>query len=165
MATTKSNIRLDQIENNEPLVVRFGNRSVRVRMMTNAVAKRFERYISQCEINYSADAKTRIVNMSENRELVPKCVSLLILHNWIRVKLFHWIYWRILDGNYNQKQMGAVLDAGFSLGEYNEFVKNSLCLQDNNQMSEEMSKATIRNIVQGQNLARGTTPSSPSTDQ
>lgn len=159
MPTTKDNLRLDQIESNDAVLVQFGKRSIKIRMMTNAVASRFERYISKCEIAYSEDAKTRIVNMSANRELVPKCVSLIILHDWIKVKLFHWIYWRILDGKYNQKQMGAVLNAGFGLGEYNEFVKNTLCLQDNNQMSEAMSRATIRNIIQEQNSAQGQTPS------
>lgn len=154
MATTKDNLQIQQIESNDHIEVMLGNKKIKIKRLVNAIAEKFDRYTAEAEISYSENGL--LVNMSNNRKLVPKCVSLLVLHSWIKVKLFHWAYWRWLHLKYTQGELSPVLEAGLSLGEYNWLLKNLVCLQDNSQIIQKATKGIIRNIIQGQKSAAET---------
>lgn len=148
MATTRDNLNLQQIENNERIDVMLGKKKIKIKRLVNAIAEKFDRYTAEAEISYSE--KGLLVNMSNNRKLVPKCVSLLVLHSWVKVKLFHWIYWRWLHIRYEQAELSPILEAGLGLGEYNWLLRNMLYLQDNSQIIQKTAKGIIRNMLQGQ---------------
>ena len=154
MATTKDNLQIQQIESNDHIEVMLGKKKIKIKRLVNAIAEKFDRYTAEAEISYSE--KGLIVNMSNNRKLVPKCVSLLVLHSWIKVKLFHWIYWRWLHIKYEQAELSSVLEAGLSMGEFNWLLKNLVCLQDNSQIIQKATKGIIRNMLQGQKSAAET---------
>ena len=158
MITTKDNIRLQQIEQNEADTVMLGTRQIKIRMMNNAVAERFDRYVAEAEISYSEDRKDLIVNMAKNRTLVPKCVSLIILHSWFKVTFFHWMYWRYLDRHYSQAELGEPLRAGMNMGESLKFFESLVFLQDNSQMIQRATKGIIRNTIAAPKSEPGMTP-------
>jgi len=147
MITTKDNIRADEVEQNEPTLVRLGRRMIKVRITNNTVARRFDRYTAEAEMSYNEAGTQLTLNMNNNRDLVPKCVSLIILHSWFKVTFFHWIYWRYLDRHYSQAELGEPLQAGLSLGEGRHLLKNLLFLQDNSQMIRKMTQGIIRNTI------------------
>lgn len=143
--TTKDNLLLRQIENNDVVETTLGDKTIHIQRLNNAIAEKFDRYTAGAEISYGE--KDLLFNMSNNRKLVPKCVSLLMLHGWLRVKLFHWWHWRMLHRKYTQKELGEVLLAGLSLGEFNGLLQNMAYLQDNSRIIQKMTKASIRNIL------------------
>lgn len=147
MRTTKTNLRNQDLEDNAPLKVMLRNKEISVRMMNNAVARRFDVYTAKCEISYDEDKKQLFVKMNGNRDLAPKCVSLIILRSWFKVTFFHWIYWRYLDKHYSQVELSIPLKAGLSLGESNALLTNLLCLQDNSQMIQKATQGIIRNTI------------------
>jgi hypothetical protein len=149
MATTKDNLLLQQIENNDLVITSLGSKKIKIRRLGNSIAAKFDKYTAEAEISYTENGL--LINMSNNRKLVPKCVSLLILHGWLKVHLFHWIYWRYLDIKYTQKELGEPLKGGLSMGEYNGLLTNLVCLQDNSQIIQRATKGLIRNTVLAQN--------------
>lgn len=156
MITTKDNLRIQKIEQNEAEPIMLGTKKVRIRMMNNAVAERFDRYVAEAEISYSEDKKDLIVNMTKNRSLIPKCVSLIILHSWFKVTFFHWMYWRYLDRHYSQAELGEPLRAGMSMGESMKFFESLVFLQDNSQMIQKATRGIIRNTVAAPNSGQET---------
>ena len=163
MASTKDNLQLQQIENNDLVISQLGNKKIKIRRLNNAVAAKFDKYTAEAEISYTENGL--LINMSNNRKLVPKCVSLLILHGWLKVHLFHWIYWRYLNIKYTQKELGEPLIGGLGLGEYNSLLKNILCLQDNSSIIQKVAKGLIRNTVLEQKSEAETKSLSNSTEQ
>jgi len=150
MITTKDNVRIQRVEQNEAEPVMLGRRRIKVRMMNNAIAERFDRYVAEAEISYSEDRKDLIVNMANNRKLVPKCVSLIVLHSWFKVTFFHWMYWRYLDRHYSQAELGEPLRAGMNMGESMKFFESLVFLQVNSQMIQKATRGIIRNTIAGQ---------------
>jgi len=143
---TEDNVKIQKIENNETIISNLGNNKVKIKRLNNAIAEKFDRYTAEAEISYAENGL--LINMSNNRKLVPKCVSLLILHSWIKVHLFHWAYWRLLHIKYSQKELGEPLKAGLGLGEYNGLLSNLVYLQDNSQLIQRATKGLIRSTLQ-----------------
>jgi hypothetical protein len=163
MATTKDKLLLQEIDRNEKISVRLGEREIKIRRLTNAVAERFDKYTAEAEMSYK-DGEL-LLNMGKNRKLIPKSVSLIILGSWLKVTLFHWIYWRWLHIHYDQSELGTVLREGISMGECNALCLNLLYLQDNNRIIQRATTGTIRNTMEEQKSGVGTQSSSNSTEQ
>lgn len=156
---TKAHIALDNIDKRVPKELVVDGKHYAISMMNNAVAERFDRYIAKAEVQYSKDQGLLFLNMSNNRKLVPKCVSLLLLHSWFKVKFFHWWHWRMLHITKTQAHLGKILEEGLSLGESNILLKNLLYLQDNCKMIRMMSETNIRSMIAEQKSEQETTPS------
>lgn len=45
-------------------------------------------------------------------EVTAKCASLIILNNWWKIRLFHWIYWRMLWKKYTDTELTDVVVIG-----------------------------------------------------
>lgn len=45
-------------------------------------------------------------------EVTAKCTSLIILNNWWKIRLFHWIYWRMLWKKYTDDELYGILFIG-----------------------------------------------------
>lgn len=156
---TKAHIALDNIDKRVPKELVVDGKHYAISMMNNAIAERFDRYIAKAEVQYSKDQGLLLLNMSNNRKLVPKCVSLLLLHSWFKVKFFHWWHWRMLHITKTQTHLGKILEEGLSLGESNILLKNLLYLQDNCKMIRMMSETNIRSMIAEQKSEQETTPS------
>lgn len=149
MATTKDKAMLQDIEENRKVETILGTKRIKIRRLVNAVAKKFDRYTAEAEMSYSNG--DLLLNMGKNRDLIPKAVSLIILGTWLKVKLFHWIYWRHLSRKYDTIELSVVLKAGLDMGEYNGLLISLAYLQDNSQIIQKTTKGIIRNILQEQN--------------
>lgn len=154
MATTKDNLLLQDIEQNRKKVTVLGTKEIKIRRLVNAVAKKFDQYTAEAEMSYK-DGEV-LMNMTKNRDLVPKSVSLIILGTKIKVMLFHWIHWRILSNKYDTVELSRVLKDGLDMGEYNGLLISLAYLQDNSQIIQKATKGIIRNMMEEQNSAAAT---------
>lgn len=165
MASTQANYALDELEHGEPKITKLLNKTYRLKPMCNAVARRMDKYSTKADMSYSGDASKLMVNMAGNRDLVPKCLSLMLLHGWFKVTFFHWFYWRYLNSFYSQQDMSEVLTKCFEINNIGFFLSNIGLILANNQMIEKMAKANIITTGAIQDVAAGMTSSSPSTDK
>jgi hypothetical protein len=45
-------------------------------------------------------------------EVTARCASLIVLNGWWKIKLFHWIYWRMLWKKYTDDELYGILLIG-----------------------------------------------------
>lgn len=150
MATTEDNLRLRALENNEPRLFKIRNKELRLHPMTNAVADLADRYVAEryTKLSESTETKELLVNLSKNRTVIPKYVSLLILHSWFKVKFFHWIHWRYIHRKYALSELIAVYKEFSSLNDVSLFFQFTASLQENNRIIKRMSEINTQTIRQ-----------------
>jgi len=148
MATTEINYALDELERNASKEEKIGNKIYKLKPMTNAISLRMDRYITKAQLSYTEDNRQLIVNMSKNRKLVPKCISLMLLHSFFKVVLFHWIHWRYLHFMYDQEFLGKLLQGCMSRNDIGFFLSNLAYLQANSLMIEQAAKTNTTSILQ-----------------
>jgi hypothetical protein len=156
MADTKTNVLLDAVDKNEYIPVLVRGKVFKIKRMTNGIERRYSRYVANAMLSYSDDNKKLIVNMTTNSTLLPKCVSLIILHNWFRVTLFHQIYWRYLDKKYSIHDLRTIYETGQDMGGLQDFFECMASLQANNQLIQRMSEISTANIHQELKLGQET---------
>lgn len=165
MAKTQTNFDLSSLERNEATRVSLRGKVYSIRAMKNAVSEKMDRYIAKANLSYSEDKSKLLVNMSENRKLVPKCLSLMLLGTFLRVKLFHFFYWRYLHIKCSQEEMAPVLNECFEVNNVGFFFQNLASLQGNCQLIERMTMENTISISAKQRLALETQSLSNSTDK
>ena len=165
MADTKTNVLLDAVDKNESVPVLIRGKVFKIKRMTNAIERRYSRYVADAMLSYSDDTKKLIVNMATNSTLLPKCVSLMILHNWFMVTFFHQIYWRYLDRKYSIHDLRKIYETGQDMGGLRDFFECMASLQANNRLIQRMSETSTANIHQELRSGQEMTSSLPSTDK
>lgn len=167
MATTKDRIKLIEIEKNEPRVIKLGEKTYKLKPMTNAVSEMADRYIAErsVELKEAENGKELIVNMSKNRTVIPKYISLLMLHSWLKVKLFHWIHWRYLHAKYPLSIMFEIYKEFMDLNDVSVFFQFTASLQENNRLIKRMSETNTQTIRQEHKSDQETQSSPNSTGQ
>lgn len=165
MASTTANFALEELEQGNPKTQKLLDKVYKLRPMVNGVARRMDRYSTKAHLSYSEDNSQLLWNMTGNRSLVPKCLSLMLLGTWFRVTFFHWVYWRYLNWFYSQQDMYAVLTQCFNTNNIGFFLNNLTLIMANNQLIERTAKANIINTSPKQKPEEETISSSPSTDK
>lgn len=150
MATTKDNLELDALERNAAFTFKLGRKTYKIRQMTCAVSARRDRLVAQRseELKPSDNPKELLLNLSKNRSLIPKCLSLMILHSWFKVTFFHWIHWRYLYAKYTMLEMSAVYKQFDRIDDVSAFFLLTESLMESNRMIKRMSETNIRTIRQ-----------------
>jgi len=167
MATTKDNLRLDELERNASQTFKLGKKKYKIKQMTDAVSARRDRLVAQRseELKPADNPKELLLNLSKNRSLIPKCLSLMILHSWFKVTFFHWIYWRYLYATYTMSDMIRIYEQFNKVEDINDFFGFTASLQANNKMIKRMSETNIQTIQQELRSEAATKLSSNSTEQ
>lgn len=153
------------IMDNDAIEILVGKKKYKIKRLGNWVSGRIDKLIAQCQFIQTedkTDTKKVITTMSLNREVVPKCLSYMILKNPIKVFFFHWIYWRYLHLFFGQYDYSQILQQMYSGEEAQFFFRNMTSLQMNNMLTMEMTRADMRNIAQKLASGASTTQSSPS---
>jgi hypothetical protein len=64
---------------------------------------------------------THVLHSCKNEdEVTARCASLIILNNWWKIKMFHWIYWRMLWKKYTSFNSSFVFIA--IINSFNRFI-------------------------------------------
>lgn len=158
MATTKDSLLLDAVERNAAKIITLGKKKFKIRPMTNAVSARVDRLVAQRseELKPADNPKELLLNLSKNRSLIPKCLSLMILHSWFKVTFFHWFYWRWLHATYNISEMLDVYQKVNEMNSIQDFFYFSASLQENNQFIRRMSEVNTKTMRQELSSEAGT---------
>lgn len=147
MITTKDNLDVLNVDSNGAYAVKLGDSIKRIKSMNNAVAEKCDKLVAAAEISYSDDKKDLLINMSKNRKLIPKCLSLMILHSWFRVTFIHWIHWRILHRRYSMSEMSEAVKECMGLSDVSPFYSVLAALQGSSRMIQKMSETNTFNIA------------------
>jgi len=150
MTQTEVNYLLDNLDKNIGVSKKLLEKTYKLKPMGNYVAEKVDRYITEStveQIEGKAEIKVMIAN---KRKVVAKCLSLMLLHGFFKVMLFHPIYWRYLHIRYSQQEMSAILPECFKVNNYGFFLTSLAYLQANSQMIQKI--ATENSITTLQEL-------------
>lgn len=137
MATLETDLRLQSvIENAAERITLPSGRSFRIKRLTNRPAAIIGKLITKghiaAETTEDGDYVNMSINMNHNRELLPKVASIAILHNPIKIFLFHWIYWRYLNQILDQRDFKALFEYIYGQEEIKDFFFNMAFLRRQN---------------------------------
>jgi hypothetical protein len=144
---------LDDIDRNAPVIFRIGKKAYKMKRITNYVHGKFSRLVTKAELSYSDDKKTLLVNMEKNRKLVPKCLSLIILHHPIKVMLFYSIHWRYLNLFFTMDEMALAFNQIKDNMDVSSLFFCLSYLQANNKLQVMMAKENTSSIAAKLNSA------------
>lgn len=150
MATTKDNLALENLENNVAYKFKLGRKTYKIRQTTAKVSALRDRLVAlrSEELKPTDNPKELLLNLSKNRSLIPKCLSLMILHSWFKVTFFHWIHWRWLYATYTMREMTAIYEQFNAIDDVNDFFRFTASLQENNRIIKRMSEVNTQTIRQ-----------------
>lgn len=137
MATLETDLRLQNvIDNSAETVIVPSGKKFRIKRLTNRPAAMIGRLITKGHISAESteegDFVNMAINMNHNRELMPKVASIAILHNPVKIFLFHWIYWRYLNQVLEQRDFKVMFDFIYGQEEIKDFFFNMAFLRRQN---------------------------------
>lgn len=137
MATLETDLRLQNvIDNSAETVVLPSGRKFRIKRLTNRPAAIIGKLITKGHISAEStedgDYANMTVNMERNRALLPKVASIAILHNPIKIFLFHWVYWRYLNQILDQRDFKELFNFIYGQEEIKDFFFNMAFLRRQN---------------------------------
>lgn len=164
MASTKTNIELDELDRNIAPERFINGKRYRIRRISNAVAERMDRYVAKSRLSQSEEPGMLMANMAGNRELVPKCLSLMLLGGLLNIHLFHWIHWRYLHNKLSPEEMCELLNEGLQINSIGFFLTSLGYLQTQSRMIAKMTTTDSTTILQELRSEAETQSSSSSTE-
>ena len=101
-----------EIDTDKQFKVKLGKRTYRVRNLKEWVGKRFSYEIAKKNslLNSESDNYDQLKALNEIGSLPSKCLSIAILNNWIKIGLFHWIFWRYISITCTQSEINQAIN-------------------------------------------------------
>lgn len=125
--------------------VRIGKHAYKIRYMrgyTNAL-------ISSCMVDVkiaTSDVPRTIGLMKEGTKLHAKIAAYGLLCFWFKIKLLHWIYWRILWYRHTEKEMNQLLSAVVEKMDVGFFFLTTETTENLNSLMRKMTKTEVQSL-------------------
>ena len=157
-------LEVSNLDDNVAEEIFLEGRKYKIKRITNAIAERLDKYVAKSRISQAEDPNMLIVNMSKNRKLVPKCLSLILLGSYFKVLFFHPFYWRYLHNTLSQEEMQKLLGAGLEINNVGFFLTSLGFLQSQSKMIARMTTTDSTTILQELSSEKETQSSLNSTE-
>lgn len=129
---------LYNINEDIPTEIKLGKRVYKVRDLKQSVANRISLLIVKKNAYFNTDNSEEALEYLGN--MSSKAVSMAILGSVIKVKLFHWFFWRYIYHTCTEKEINAALMAVIDRLNLGFFLQNIICLETMNQMKMTLTK-------------------------
>ncbi len=131
-----------EIDSDMPFSVNLGRRTYKVTYLKEWVGRRFSYEIAKKNSLLESESENynQLKALDEVGSLPSKCLSIAILNNWFKIKLFHWAFWRYISIKYTQSEINkAISDIADAL-ELEVFFYNIASLENLNQLRVKMTQ-------------------------
>jgi hypothetical protein len=139
----QSNIRYDR-----PFSVVLGKRTYHCRYLKEWVSGQISYLIADSEPNPQADAKEMLKLMRKNNTKHSKCISYLILGSFIKIILFHWLFWRLIYIKRTGRELNEALITVYEALDLSFFFQNSILLNQMNSLKKRMTRTELKQLSQ-----------------
>lgn len=145
-----------EIDSDIPFKVQLGKKTYKVTYLKEWVGRRFSYEIAQKNSMLKSESENydQLKALNEVGSLPSKCLSIAILNNWIRIKLFHWIFWRYISIKYTQSEINKALNDISGALELDVFFYNIASLENLNQLRIKMTQVEALQYRQEQVLVQ-----------
>ena len=135
-----------EIKNDIPFKVTLGKKTYNCRYLKEWTSGKISYLIAQREPNPQADAKEMIKIMAHNNTLSAKCVSMLILGSYWKIKLFHWWFWRSIYRNSTGRELTEALTTVYEALDLSFFFQNMILLDQMNTLKKRLTKIELKQL-------------------
>lgn len=135
-----------EIKNDIPFKVTLGKKTYKCRYLKEWTSGKISYLIAQREPNPQADAKEMIKIMAHNNTLSAKCVSMLILGSYWKIKLFHWWFWRSIYRNHSARELTEALATVYEALDLSFFFQNMILLDQMNTLKKRLTKIELKQL-------------------
>lgn len=134
--TVEEQKRLDDVLENSTDYVTIRNRKFGIKWIHRGTLRKLTHVLHSCE---------------KEDEVTAKCASLIILNGWWKIKLFHWIYWRILWKKYTDSELIDIIAVGKKKVESQklEYLSATMFLTGMKDTMMTMTRKEAEHILQG----------------
>jgi hypothetical protein len=137
-----------EIRYDVPFEVYLGSKKYHCRYLKEWVSGQISYLIAKCDPTQSAEVKD-VINLMVNRNtLSAKCISMLILGSYWKIKLFHWYFWRYIYRNYSSRELTNALTQVYEALDLSFFFQNSILLDQMNTLRRRMTKTELKQLSQ-----------------
>lgn len=140
------NQKLQELEDNEKLTFKLGQRKYKIARLCNWTSRKINRLIFKLQ-QQKLETAQDVLDSDSDRVLMPKIISIAILRRPWKIRLFHWYLWRRLDKKYNQRDYEQIISVIINNSDMAFFSKNLASLHMAAMMETEMTKETITSIA------------------
>ena len=97
-ASAEAQVKLGELDLGKKFTINIGKKKFKVGHVSEWCSTEISILIAKKNINLESDKPEDVIKkLKYNGSLTSKCLSIAILGNVIKVKLFHWILWRYLN--------------------------------------------------------------------
>ena len=146
MTTKSAQLRQHEIKEDIPFIVTLGKKTYKCRYLKEWVSGKISYLIAQREPNPQADAKEMIALMAKNNTLAARCVSMLILGSYWKIKLFHWYFWRSIYRNHEGRELTEALTTVYEALDLSFFFQNMILLDQMNMLKKRLTKTELKQL-------------------
>lgn len=131
-----------EIDSDIPFNVKLGKKTYKVKHLKEWVGRRFSYEIAKKNslLKSESDNYDQLKALNEVGSLPSKCLSVAILNNWIKIMLFHWIFWRYISIKYTQSEINKAINDIAGALELEVFFYNIASLENLNQLRIKMTQ-------------------------
>ena len=145
-----------EIDSDIPFNVKLGKKTYKVKHLKEWVGRRFSYEIAKKNSLLKSESENydQLKSLNEVGSLPSKCLSIAILNNWIKIKLFHWIFWRYISIRHTQSEINKAINDISGALELEVFFYNIASLENLNQLRIKMTQVEALQYRQEQVLAQ-----------
>jgi len=146
MTSSAAQLRQHEIKEDIPFLVTLGKKTYPCRYLKEWTSGKISYLIAQREPNPTADAKEMIALMALNNTLASKCISMLILGSYWKIKLRHWYFWRKIYRNNTGRQITEALSTVYEALDLSFFFQNIVLLDQMNMLKMRLTKTELKQL-------------------
>lgn len=139
-----------EIDQDQPFKVRLGKRIYKVRYMKDWVGKRLSYEIAKKNTFLSTDGDNikQLEAIREVGSLPAKILSIAILNSWIKIKIFHWFFWRYISLTCTQSDINKAIKTIGSALELDVFFYNIVSIENLNLLRMKLTQVEAQQYHQ-----------------
>lgn len=131
-----------EIDSDIPFTVRLGTKSYSVKYLKDWVGRRLSYEIAKknTKLTNTTDEIKIFDSLATTGTLPAKVISIIILNNWLKIKLFHWIFWRYISVTCTQSDIMKALNESAESLELGVFFYNIASIEEMNQLRMKLTQ-------------------------
>lgn len=142
------------IKYDRPFTVNVGKRTYRCKYLKTWTADKIASIIVCSDVSPHGDMKDTIKFISKSGTMAPKMISMLILGSYIKIKLFHWIFWRYIYITCTPKDYSNGLSEIMEAMDMGSFFLNIRLAEAMNTLRKQMTQEEARSYQAGLQSAK-----------
>lgn len=146
MTSKSAQLRQHEIKEDIPFEVKLGRKVYKCRYLKEWASGKISYMIADADPEHEPDAKAMIRLMAKKNTLASKCVSMLILGSYWKIKLFHWYFWRSIYRNHEARELTDALTTVYEALDLSFFFQNMILLDQMNMLKKRLTKTELKQL-------------------